>query len=248
MATQVDELEDPNKKGAGGAILAGGGSSGPAPASDGALGSGWTNLQTYLGANKGNGEGVANEIIGQGQKQFDTNLNTANTAANDWAGSQIANKDFNGSTNGLEKNFQNAAQGVDSFANDFDTQKAGLQKAHGYGNGFAATDTFLGRQDGQGAIKNWQANTVGGMKDGGGEYKGIAAAKNQVFNAGLANAPASKSMLDTPIVSGAAPLDIQISDNFGAGLQKDLFGDGTIPKPKPKPQPQISHPGNRKAY
>lgn len=67
----------------GGSVLAG--NSGAKSGTGGQAGtSGWTNLQTYLGANEGNGTGVANTIVDEGQKAFDTDVGIANKQADSW--------------------------------------------------------------------------------------------------------------------------------------------------------------------
>lgn len=282
MATQFDEMDDPNKKGqpgAGGSVKTSGGSSAPA-ATDGGLGSGWTNLQTYLTANKDGSGGVPQDLINMNQAQLNQDIGKADTASNNWAAGQIQNGqktgDYgSGGTSGLEQGYQNAVNHVKGIGNDFIDhskdnskqsnpeadhsqyyeQKVGLQNKYGYGKGFAALDHFLGSQNGRPEISAWQDSTIAGLKNDAGEYKGIASAKNQVFNAGLNSSPVNKDIFSGGAQNNAnpfvtTPVDVKVPDNFGAGLQQDLFGGGAqgVPKPKPQPQTQTLTRGNRKAY
>lgn len=199
----VQNEEEQKQGGAGGQVLAGSG--GAASGSQQAVGTGFTNLQKYLSANKGEGQGIAGDITSQGQKAVDTARNTADTAANTWAdaGAQQANTaatnaastyenaanalradpnydpvGVRGTTyggpqsaqdvqgfNDLDKAYQNVRNTATSFANDRATQQAGLQNKYGYGSGFAALDTFLGRQDGKDQIQGWAAGVNPGSAD-----------------------------------------------------------------------------------
>jgi hypothetical protein len=76
--------------------------------------------------------------------------------------------------NTLDKNYSDVAEAAQLYGTDFNTQKSGLQNKYGYGNGFGALDTFLGKQDGRSQINNWQSQVTGGLKDAQGQYKGIA--------------------------------------------------------------------------
>jgi len=205
--------EDELKQGgtAGGQVLAGsGGAGGASPAQ--AAGSGFTNLQTYLTANKGQGQGLANEITQQGQAAVDTAKAKANTDATNWADAGVKSAEnaantaantYNSTTealkadpnyqygnnvwgttyggpqtaqdfksesnfgvNDLDKAYQNVKNTASSFANDRATQQAGLQQKYGYGAGFAALDTFLGRQDGRDKIQGWAAGVDPGSAQG----------------------------------------------------------------------------------
>lgn len=238
MATQMNEFDDPTKKvaGGGGQVLAGsGGVSSPA-STDGGLGSGWTNLQTYLGANKGGTEGVTNQIIGQGQTQFNNDVAKADGAANTWADGQIANKDWGGSTNALEQGYQDVAKGVDSFGNDQGAIKSGLQKANGgYDKGFGALDSFLGVQGGQEQINKWKTDSVAGLKDAG-QFKGVTNATNKVAGAQNDYMAAEKAKLDSGDYSSiqSTPMagsgDIKIDDNIMGGSYDSLLS-GLTPAP-----------------
>jgi hypothetical protein len=64
--------------------------------------------------------------------------------------------------NDLDAAYQKAITDGNTYATDFNTQNAGMQKQFGYGSGFGALDTFLGRQDGKEKIQGWQ----GGLKAG----------------------------------------------------------------------------------
>lgn len=76
MAFIKDEEEDTPQSG-NSTILAGNSGASSPPQT---TGSGWTNLQTYLDANNGKGEGVANNITSKIQGRVDT----ANSAADQW--------------------------------------------------------------------------------------------------------------------------------------------------------------------
>jgi hypothetical protein len=85
-----DELK---QGGAGGQVLAGsGGAAGASPTQ--AVGSGFTNLQKYLSANQGSGQGVAQDIVDQGQDAVNVARTTADTQAKTWGdnGVQMANQ------------------------------------------------------------------------------------------------------------------------------------------------------------
>lgn len=209
MAYQDDlELQNQQKAGAGGVIAGSGGAASPTPGAQPA-GSGFTNLQTYLAANKGQGVGVAGDIVSEGQKGVDSARKAADQYADTWAtgGVQQANQagqdaaakydagraeveaDPNNTEgayaaargtvyggpanaqaiqgyNDLEKNYQNVKTTADNFAGDYNTQKAGLQNKYGYGSGFGALDTFLGRQDGKDTISGWQKGVQPGSAAG----------------------------------------------------------------------------------
>lgn len=187
MAILQDEL-DPAKKaqtGAQSAVLTGNSSAPATPTTAPAaspVGSGWTNLDTYLSANKGQGQGLAGEIVGAGNTAVagaqkaagtasDTFVTNATNAANNGAAGAIAAegigdhsvgyqgpnsaKDLTG-RNQLEDAYKNVSTTADNYAGDFSTQNAALQKQHGYGAGFGALDTFLGRQDGKEQIQGWR--------------------------------------------------------------------------------------------
>jgi hypothetical protein len=173
-----------------GSTLAGSGGTAPSgPANNQAAstpGSGFTNLENYLGANKGQGAKVADEINAAGDSAIkevkDTASGLATTyeadgtaAANAGAAQGIADakSGFSGSTayngpaeapkdNDLEKAYQNVNDGVDAFSNDPYKGQSALQKNHGYGQGFAALDNFIGRQDGRENIQQWEKNSKAG--------------------------------------------------------------------------------------
>lgn len=182
MAYQ-DELELQNQaKASPGGILAGSGGAASAQAAQ-PVGSGFTNLQTYLSANKGQGGQIADSIISEGQKGVDKARTAADETANAWAdgvtqkandGAADINSPYGGPTdasketglNDLETNYQNVKKGADAYAGDYQSQKAGLMKANNYGVGFGALDTFLGRQDGSQKIADWQKNVDTGSTAG----------------------------------------------------------------------------------
>lgn len=201
----VQDEEQQGTPGAGGQVLAG---SGGAKTGTGQVaGTGFTNLQKYLDANKGQGAGIAGDIVGQGQQAVDAERAKADASATAWGdtGVQQANDaatnassvydttanalkadpnyrysgDVWGTTyggpqeaqkvdgyNDLDKAYQNVKNTATSFANDRMTQQAGLQNKYGYGSGFAALDTFLGRQDGKDQIQGWAAGVNPGSAQG----------------------------------------------------------------------------------
>lgn len=201
----VQDEEQQGTPGAGGQVLAG---SGGAKAGTGqAAGSGFTNLQKYLEANKGQGEGVANAITDQGQQAVNAEKTKADTYASTWADTGVKqandaasnaatvydttanalktdpNYQYSGDVwgttyggpqgaqdvsgfNDLDKAYQNVKNTATSYANDHNTQQAGLQKKFGYGSGFAALDAFLGRQDGRDKIQGWAAGVDPGSAQG----------------------------------------------------------------------------------
>lgn len=177
--------EDELQKQGNGGVIAGSGGAANAQGGQQPAGSGFTNLQTYLSANQGQGRGIAQNIVSEGQKGVDTARNDADMKADRWAaiGVQEANQagqdastnmtayggpksaqDVSG-YNQLESNYQNVKKTADNFANDYDTQKAGLRNKYGYGGGFGALDTFLGRQDGKDTIQGWQNGVQTGSAD-----------------------------------------------------------------------------------
>lgn len=195
----TDNLDEQDQqKAAAGGVIAGSGSAGAqGPAS---TGTGFTNLQTYLTANKGSGGGIADNIVSQGQNAVSDAQKQADNAATAWGdygvqqatqGAQDASSKYNAGTqalaadpwdtegaaqdargvsyggpksatdvagyNDLDKAYQNVKTTAQNFSGDYNTQKAGLQKQYGYGSGFGALDTFLGRQDGKDKIQGWAA-------------------------------------------------------------------------------------------
>lgn len=83
-----DELNQQAK--AGGQVLAGSGGAGAMAAPGQGVGTGFTNLQKYLSANQGSGQGLANDMIGQGQQAVDGKMQTANQAATSWGDEGVA--------------------------------------------------------------------------------------------------------------------------------------------------------------
>lgn len=88
MAYLDDELEK-QKMGGGGSVLAGSGGAAATPGAPANTGSGFTNLQKYLGANKGSGGGLATAMTEQGQVGVDAATASANQAADTWADNEI---------------------------------------------------------------------------------------------------------------------------------------------------------------
>lgn len=216
MATQDElDLQNQQKAGTGGVIAGSGGAASAQPGAQPA-GSGFTNLQTYLSANKGQGGQVADQIIAEGQKGVDTARNAADKTAGAWAdgaaqralsGPSEVNSVYGGpidSTkdaeyNQLEKNYQDVRKGADAYAGDYQTQKAGLMKANNYGVGFGALDTFLGRQDGGQKIADWQKNVDTGSTAGAVQKANTAikSGQDQRFQEAMATS--------TPTAPGGAP-------------------------------------------
>jgi hypothetical protein len=175
-----------------GSTLAGsGGTASPGAASPTATstpGSGFTNLDQYLTANKGQGAGVANEINAAGNVAIEPAKTAATTLAGQYeagnsaavaagrapadealktAGNEFGLKGYQGpettqKSNELETAYTNVNNAVDTFGvNPYGGQSA-LQKNHGYGNGFAALDNFIGRQDGRATINQWEKDNKSG--------------------------------------------------------------------------------------
>ena len=93
MAYQDDlELQNQAKASPGGVLAGSGGAASTQAAQP--TGSGFTNLQTYLSANKGQGTGVAQDMISEGQKGVDKARSAADQYADTWAatGVQQANQ------------------------------------------------------------------------------------------------------------------------------------------------------------
>jgi len=173
-----------------GSTLAGSGGMAPtgaaSPTAASTPGSGFTNLETYLGANKGQGAKVAGEINAAGSQEIKGATDTASglasgyenktaTDANTGAAKGIADAQsgFSGTTaysgpaeapkdNALEDAYNNVNKGVDAFSADPYKGQSALQKNHGYGQGFAALDNFIGRQDGRETISQWEKNSKAG--------------------------------------------------------------------------------------
>jgi hypothetical protein len=88
MAYLDDELEK-QKMGGGGSVLAGSGGAAATTGAPSNTGSGFTNLQKYLGANQGSGGGLATAMTEQGQEGVDALNKSANEAADKWADGEI---------------------------------------------------------------------------------------------------------------------------------------------------------------
>lgn len=247
MAYQDDlELQNQQKAGAGGVIAGSGGAASPTPGAQPA-GSGFTNLQTYLSANKGQGGQVADQIISEGQKGVDTARNAADKTAGAWAdgvvqdansGAADTNSPYGGPTdaskvaglNDLEKNYQNVRDGANNYAGDYQTQKAGLMKANNYGVGFGALDTFLGRQDGAQKIADWQKNVD----------TGSTAGAVQKANEGIQGAQTDLKVRQAQAVTdqtgpGGAP-------NYGSGQMMPAQVIPAAPAPTPISSTGVSSP------
>jgi hypothetical protein len=263
----VQDEEELKQGGAGGQVLAGSGGAGTgAPAQ--AVGTGFTNLQKYLSANQGSGEGLANDITGIGQGAVDKAKAVADTQANTWAdngvqaatqaGDDAANPYNTAATalktdpnanitnpytstyggpkqaqdvvgyNDLDKAYQNVKNTATSFANDRATQQAGLQNKYGYGSGFAALDTFLGRQDGRDKIQGWAAGVNPGSAEAqvakvnsaiaGGQQK-VTDAQKGFADANAAAKKARSSVEQVPTTGGRGIAD-KVNDPWEDDMDK----------------------------
>lgn len=265
---QEDLLQQQQQKAAGGGVIAGSG--GVGSQAPGNTGTGFTNLQTYLSANKGSGGGIADNIISQGQEavsgarktaddltaaweknalqdvnsasqnassvyndasaafQADPNYNPTGVRGTTYGGPQSA-QDYmsNGvGVNDLEKNYQNVTKAAQGFAGDMNTQKAGLQKQYGYGAGFGALDTFLGRQDGRDKIQGWAAGVDPGNASGAigrvndaitGGKKSVADAQSGFEAANAAAKKARSAVPQTVNTEGRGIADqTNVFDNYGS--------------------------------
>ena len=105
----VNNEDELKQGGAGGQVLAGSGGAGAGPKQ--AAGTGFTNLQTYLSANKGQGGGIADAITNQGQQAVNTAKTAADTQASTWADGAITNVN----------------QAADDAANPYNTAAGALQ-------------------------------------------------------------------------------------------------------------------------
>lgn len=206
MAYQDDPLYQQGVQvpGTAGQVLAG--NSGVTGSGTGAqpVGSGFTNLQTYLDANKGQAGGAADQIVAGGQQGFQDRVKTADSLASGVtaAGTQAAQSGGQGANEGngfqyggpnsasdvkgfnaLDEGYKAAEDYSNSYADDFNANKAALQKSNSYGNGFAALDAFLGRKDGGANIRAGNQAQVGSLRDSSGGYKGTVNARNTIESA-----------------------------------------------------------------
>jgi len=200
MAYQDDPL-DPNQQQAvpgKSSVIAGNSGVGGAGAPSASAGSGFTNLQTYLSANKGEGGFNADQIVAGGQEGFDGAVKTADnlaagvtTAGVAQANAGVEGETYTGPTsagdvkgfNDLDKAYTNATDYSNNYANDYGAQKSNLQKANNYGGGFAALDTFIGRQDGRERIQANNTAQVAGLKNESGGFKGTSKAQADISGA-----------------------------------------------------------------
>lgn len=242
----LDDENQQQKSQAGGVIA---GNSGVASPTSQPAGSGFTNLQTYLTANKGQGAGIAGDITAEGQKGVDAARNAADTKANTWADetgkavdassrdaqNQIyggnANYQYGGPSsakdavgyNQMDQNYQNVRDQATKFAGDYDTQKAALQNKYGYGSGFGALDTFLGRQDAKGQIQDWQKNVNTGS------IQGAADKVNSTINQAKTNVDGARAIQTLSIPAPTTSIIPTVS-----------AADFLPPKPAPKaPAPRM---------
>ena len=268
MAT-IDELEQQKLAGgAGGSVLAGSGGAAQAVGQSN-TGSGFTNLQKYLSANQGQGGQLADTMIKQGQVGVDQAQADADKQANDWADntlktvtsagndavSQVQGGNLNATYGGIkdakeatgyneiEQAQNNASKYAQEYGGDYGMQKAGMQKEFGYGSGFGALDTFLGRQDGKDKIQNWQQGVKPGSTQGAVDKvnAGIAGANETVGQAvrnqiAVPEYTAPSSSAPPPTYSPQIGSEISDADRVGLGNLSDwITGTPTTPKQKPKP-------------
>ena len=262
MAYQDDlELQNQAKASPGGILAGSGGAASAQPAQP--TGSGFTNLQTYLSANKGQGGQLADSIVSEGQKGVDTARDAADKTADTWAdgvvqdansGAADTNSTYGGPTdaskvaglNDLEKNYQNVRDGANNYAGDYQSQKAGLMKANNYGVGFGALDTFLGRQDGASKIADWQKNVDTGSTAGA-LQKANTGIKDAQAGLAARQAEAIQASMNNPVYNTpTTPIDFSPPNTAAAGSAPGTEGlsglkdwlDGPIPAaPKPVAKP-----------
>lgn len=132
----VNKLEDEQSQqgiGTAGSVLAG--NSGSKGSGGQAAGSGWTNLQTYLGANEGNGGQVAQTITDEGQKAFDTGVGVANGQADAWGDAGVEAADSSAARGEIE----GASTVVNTAGSDYSGTAANAMNV-GYGGPKSATD------------------------------------------------------------------------------------------------------------
>jgi hypothetical protein len=132
-----------------------------------------------------------------------------------------------GGYNDLEKAYQNVKNTATGYAGDYGTQKAGLQQKYGYGSGFAALDTFLGRQDGKDQIQGWAAGVNPGSAEaqvakvnsaiaGGQKAVSDAQANFQKANTDAKNARSMKNNPQQPVSGGSGIADqTNVYDKYG---------------------------------
>ena len=149
MAILDDELEK-QKMGGGGSVLAGSGGAAATPGAPANTGSGFTNLQKYLGANQGSGGGLATAMTEQGQVGVDAINKSATEAADKWAEGETntVNRNADG-TAGVYTEATNAGNwetptNAPAFDNTDATKRtgynaleAGYQKAKDHATNFA---------------------------------------------------------------------------------------------------------------
>jgi hypothetical protein len=129
----VNNEDELKQGGAGGQVLAGSGGAAGAAKEPQAVGSGFTNLQTYLSANKGQGGGVADAITEQGQQAVNAERAKADTVANTWA------------DNGVKQ----ATQAGDNAADPYNTAAGALQADPNAGISNPHGSTYGGPQTAQ---------------------------------------------------------------------------------------------------
>lgn len=141
-------------------------------------GSGWVNLQKYLGANQGQGQQMAESLAGDVQKQgqaFQQGLSNLQTEQENAAvkagpgkvafGSLAEMPKFGEVAGQADKASQQAKQLVDfSGRKDLLAQQAQSQGAKDYSSGMGRWDSFLSGAAGGGVLKQ-TADNYGGLSD-----------------------------------------------------------------------------------
>jgi hypothetical protein len=110
--------------------------------------------------------------------------------------------------NDLDKAYQNVKNTATNFAGDLNTQKAGLQKQYGYGSGFGALDTFIGRQDGKDKLQGW-ANSVNP-----GSAQSQIDRVNSAIGAGQQSVTDAQGRLKQALTDNVAPLSLPAGTNI----------------------------------
>jgi hypothetical protein len=134
----IKDFNDENAASGGSGVLGGGGAStgggpagAPATPTGGSQGSGWTNLQSYLGANQGQAGGIANQITQDAEKQVDEFKKTDVSGSVAEIGKSAKTEDVNALTGDVAAN---ASKAKDFLSSGYggagvDTYTAGIRNA-----------------------------------------------------------------------------------------------------------------------
>jgi hypothetical protein len=133
----IKDFNDESAGAGGGGVLGGGASTGGGPAgapatpTGGAQGSGWTNLQSYLGANQGQAGGLANQITQDADKKVDEFKNTDVSGQVAEIGKAAKTEDVNNITGDVAKNADKAKGFLSSGYGgaNVDTYTSGIRNA-----------------------------------------------------------------------------------------------------------------------